>query len=111
MQRVWTLVEAHGTPRPKPSDDAPPIAPTQGEALALRQLAHRAIRDVTDDIEEFRFNVAIARCYELVNAIARLKGDDEGGVLRARRSAAHPGAAHLAFHAAPGRRVLGEARL
>jgi leucyl-tRNA synthetase len=48
-----------------------------GEPLALRQLAHRAIQSVTDDIEHFRFNVAVARCYELVNAIAKLKGDDD----------------------------------
>jgi leucyl-tRNA synthetase len=43
-------------------------------------MAHRAIQSVTDDIEHFRFNVAIARCYELVNAIAKLKGDDSGAV-------------------------------
>ena len=44
-----------------------------GEVLALRQMAHRAIASVTDDIENFRFNVAVARSYELVNAIAKLK--------------------------------------
>ena len=32
-----------------------------------------AVQAVTEDIEHFRFNVAIARCYELVNAIAKLK--------------------------------------
>jgi leucyl-tRNA synthetase len=51
-----------------------------GGPYALRQLAHRAIQSVTDDIENFRFNVAVARCYELVNAIAKLKGDDEAAV-------------------------------
>ncbi|HRO04844.1 MAG TPA: class I tRNA ligase family protein, partial [Terricaulis sp.] len=45
---------------------------------ALRQLAHRAIQSVTEDIEHFRFNVAVARSYELVNAIAKLKGTDGG---------------------------------
>jgi len=79
VQRVWTLVEAHGKPAPRPTD-APPKGVTQGEPLALRQLAHRAIQSVTDDIEHFRFNVAIARGYELVNAIARLKGEDEASV-------------------------------
>jgi leucyl-tRNA synthetase len=57
-----------------------PASANEGEALALRQLAHRAIQSVTDDIESFRFNVAVARGYELVNAIAKLKGDDEGAV-------------------------------
>ncbi|MBX3427989.1 MAG: leucine--tRNA ligase [Hyphomonadaceae bacterium] len=79
VQRVWSLTEAHGRPAPKPGDVAPASA-NEGEALALRQLAHRAIQSVTDDIENFRFNVAVARGYELVNAIAKLKGDDEGAV-------------------------------
>ena len=79
VQRVWSLTEAHGKPAPKPGDAAPASA-NEGEALALRQLAHRAIQSVTDDIEGFRFNVAVARGYELVNAIAKLKGDGEGEV-------------------------------
>jgi leucyl-tRNA synthetase len=79
VQRVWTLTEAHGKAAPKLGDAAPASA-NDGEALALRQLAHRAIQSVTDDIEQFRFNVAVARGYELVNAIAKLKGDDEGAV-------------------------------
>jgi len=79
VQRVWSQTEAHGRPAPKPGDTAPSAA-NEGEALALRQLAHRAIQSVTDDIESFRFNVAVARGYELVNAIAKLKGDDEGAV-------------------------------
>ncbi|MCX7358728.1 MAG: leucine--tRNA ligase [Alphaproteobacteria bacterium] len=79
VQRVWSLTEAHGRPAPKLSNVAPASA-NEGEALALRQLAHRAIQSVTDDIEGFRFNVAVARGYELVNAIAKLKGDDEGAV-------------------------------
>jgi leucyl-tRNA synthetase len=79
VQRVWSLTEAHGRPAPKPGDAAPASA-NEGDALALRQLAHRAIQSVTDDIENFRFNVAVARGYELANAIAKLKGDGEGEV-------------------------------
>jgi leucyl-tRNA synthetase len=74
VQRVWTLVEAHAASSPK---SAPPKSAYLGEPLALMQLAHRAIQSVTDDVEHFRFNVAVARCYELVNAIAKLKGDHE----------------------------------
>ncbi|MGQ0533819.1 MAG: class I tRNA ligase family protein, partial [Caulobacteraceae bacterium] len=77
VQRVWTLVEAHGRPAPKPGDRAPASA-NEGEPLALRQLAHRAVQHVTDDIEHFRFNVAVAKGYELVNAIAKLKGGSDG---------------------------------
>ncbi len=79
VQRVWTLTESHGRAAPKPGEAAPAGA-NNGEAYALRQLAHRAIQSVTEDIEHFRFNVAVARGYELVNAIAKLKGDDEGAV-------------------------------
>ncbi len=75
VQRVWTLVDAHGQP-PKPAE-APP--PTETDAHALRQLAHRAVASVTEDIEHFRFNVAVARCYELVNSIAKLKDDSPAG--------------------------------
>jgi leucyl-tRNA synthetase len=79
VQRVWSLVEAHGRAAPKP-DDAAPANANEGDALALRQMAHRAIQHVTDDIEGFRFNVAVAKCYELANAIARLKGAEDGAV-------------------------------
>jgi leucyl-tRNA synthetase len=79
VQRVWTLTEAYGRAAPKPGAAAPEGA-NAGDALALRQMAHRAIQAVTEDIEHFRFNVAIARSYELANAIAKLKGDDEGAL-------------------------------
>jgi len=77
VQRVWSLVEGHGRAAPKPGDPAPDMP---ADAYALRQLAHRAIESVTADIENFRFNVAVAKSYELVNAIAKLKGDDAGAV-------------------------------
>jgi leucyl-tRNA synthetase len=77
VQRVWTLVEGYGHDAPKPDAAAPAMAP---DAHALRQLAHRTIAAVTDDIEGFRFNVAVARCYELVNAIAKLKSADAGAL-------------------------------
>jgi leucyl-tRNA synthetase len=43
-------------------------------------LAHRSIVHVTESIEGFRFNSAVARCYELVNAIAKVKGDGDAAV-------------------------------
>jgi leucyl-tRNA synthetase len=90
VQRVWSLVEAHaeGSAAPPATPARPEAArspadrsaPGAGEAHALRQLAHRAIASVTEDIEHFRFNVAVARSYELVNSIAKLKGEDEVAV-------------------------------
>ena len=64
-QRVWRIVT-------EPIDaltvmQAPAtIGPHADE---LRRAAHRAIASVTDDIEQFRFNRAVARLYELVNII------------------------------------------
>ncbi len=39
------------------------------DARALRQTAHRALAAVEENIKGLRFNVAVARIYELVNAI------------------------------------------
>ena len=71
-QRVWSLVEAHGHSAPAAGEPRPPGADA-GEALALRQIAHRTVQAVGEGIETFRFNSAVARCYELVNAIAKVR--------------------------------------
>jgi leucyl-tRNA synthetase len=41
--------------------------PTTGD-VALRQVTHRSVHDAATAVEEFRFNVAIAKAMELVNA-------------------------------------------
>lgn len=95
IQKLWALAEA--TPR---ADDGPADA---GEALELRRLAHRTVRDVTQGIERFHFNVGIARMNELANALRRAEGVDAPGMATARREAvrllaqiASPFAPHLA---------------
>ena len=74
LQRVWRLLdEALETLPPRgaqPEDDA--------DSLALRKAAHRAVAAVTDDVEGFRFNKAVARMYELTNAIAGAKSAGGG---------------------------------
>jgi leucyl-tRNA synthetase len=45
----------------------------------LHRATHRAVKAVTEAIESFRFNSAVARIYEFVNA---LKGDGVGGPVR-----------------------------
>ncbi|NNU79078.1 leucine--tRNA ligase [Halovulum dunhuangense] len=65
LQRVWRLADEIG----QSADD--PSTPEGEEALALRRLTHRTIRDVTDGIETFAFNKSVARLYELTNAIAK----------------------------------------
>lgn len=65
VQRVWRLVES-AVPHlsgvePKPA--------CEGKANEISKLAHRTLKAVADDIEKLGFNRAIARIYELVNAL------------------------------------------
>ncbi|MDB5586846.1 MAG: leucine--tRNA ligase [Devosia sp.] len=72
QQRIWRLVSetieitkqsAHSV---RESDD--------NEAKALRKAAHRAVHNVSQDIEGLRFNRAVAQIYELTNALVRASG-------------------------------------
>ena len=53
-------------------------------AAALRRIVHKTIAGVTDDIERFHFNRAVARLYELTSALAGSNepGDDMAWVRR-----------------------------
>jgi leucyl-tRNA synthetase len=72
MQRLWRLVEEMLPDLP------PPGRAAKGEdeaSLALRRAAHKTIVGVTEDIERFRFNRAVARLYEFANSIEALAAD------------------------------------
>ena len=80
-QRLFRLAEAAPAPCAMPADYA-------AEARALRQATHRAIAAVTDALEGFNFNVAVARVYELANAIQDgERASDATGMDFARREA------------------------
>jgi leucyl-tRNA synthetase len=68
VQRVWRLV-SDWSEAPARSSGALPNE-TSPAAIALRKSAHRALAAVEESIAGLRFNVAVARIYELVNAIA-----------------------------------------
>jgi len=85
VNRMWSLTANHSGPAPAPDAAAP--AEIGPEALALRQAAHRALAGLTDDIEQFRFNRAVARCYELVNAIRKTEGAEAADLVFARGEA------------------------
>jgi leucyl-tRNA synthetase len=74
-QRVFRIVEA-ALPSLPPAGTAPEEA-----GKALRRATHRAIATVTEALETFAFNVAVARLYELANAIEAAK-DAPGGAKR-----------------------------
>ncbi len=53
-----------------------PVA-VSGEAKKLRQLTHRTIAAVTEAMETFAFNVAVAKLYELTGAVSGAAGDTD----------------------------------
>jgi len=86
VNRVWDAVQAYGPTAPKPGD-APPAGADAGHALEVRQAAHRAVAHVGEDIEHFRFNRAVARAYELVNAVKKHDGANDAATVWARGEA------------------------
>jgi leucyl-tRNA synthetase len=55
LNRVWRVLESHRS--------------QVQESMELRKKTHKTIKEVTDDIESFKFNTAIASIMELVNEI------------------------------------------
>jgi len=79
LQRAYRLV----------ADVASPVgADLAGGEMALRQVTHRTIADITELIEGGRFNVAVARIMELVNATRKAIDEQCGGADPAVREAA-----------------------
>ncbi len=80
MQRVWRL--AGGV-----AGLASAAAPVEDgdEAKALRRMLHRTIAAVTEALEGFAFNVAVARLYELVGALGDAERGAQGPGLQAVR--------------------------
>ena len=58
VQRIWRLV-----------NDAAALPSGGSSSTDLRRTTHKIIAAVTDDLENLRFNRAIARIYELANAV------------------------------------------
>jgi len=58
-----------------PGDDA--------QALALRRATHKAIKAVTEGVEGFHFNAAIARLYEFLNTLRAVKVETSSSALLA----------------------------
>lgn len=67
-ESVSDLPEA-GTPKPKTFSD---------KALDIRRATHQAIQGISEDIEAFHMNKAVARIRELSNALINFKPQDDG---------------------------------
>ncbi len=81
-QRLWRLVSGAIAELPAVGTSAPPDMPAT--AASVRRATHKAIAQVTDDIEKLRFNVAVAHIYELSNTLQAFKPDGaaDGWALR-----------------------------
>jgi leucyl-tRNA synthetase len=72
VNRLWRMVDG--------ADLAPPGAGRpegvdEGAPGAVRRQCHRTIAGVTEDLERFHFNRAVARIHELVNGLGEMKDD------------------------------------
>jgi len=88
LQRVWRLAEEA-------------VEAGDGEAAAdaaLRRAVHRTIAGVTDDIEAFAFNKAIAKLYELTNIVAKSAagGAEKRAAMKVMAQLMQPMTPHLA---------------
>lgn len=86
VNRLWRLVDDHVDTLPPA---ATPCAADSGDAvLAIRRTAHKTIAGISEDIEQYRFNRAVAKIYELVNALHEggsdpsAQGDDGRAAMR-----------------------------
>ena len=80
-QRVFRFAENVGPAEPRPDAFGP-------SGTALRRVAHKTIAAVTEALEGFAFNVAVARIYELANAVTDAeRAAPEPGLDWARREA------------------------
>lgn len=67
LQRVWTLVYEY--------NDAKPEATVSSKALLTA--THKAIRKVSQDLENMGFNTAVATLMELTNELYKIKAEDK----------------------------------
>ena len=81
-QKVWAVVDA--LPEGAPSEGA--ALPEMDDAgLELRKLSHRAVQAISDAIDGFRFNSAIATIHEWINALRKAESQAETDALLAAR--------------------------
>jgi len=84
VQRIWRIVGEVASFDVDLGAASLRAASENAAALALRRVTHATIASVGDDISALRFNRAIARLYELVNAIAASLAAQEAQVASVR---------------------------
>lgn len=62
IQRIWAEFDAQPASPPAPSE-------MSEDAVALRRASHRLAQQVTDGLDNFRFNLAVARMHEMMSVL------------------------------------------
>ncbi|MGC2201803.1 MAG: class I tRNA ligase family protein, partial [Stellaceae bacterium] len=76
VNRLWRMVSEPPVGLPPPGTAVPPgLSPA---LFAIRRAIHKAIAAVTDDLDKFRFNRAVARIRELTNSLDELPTPEPG---------------------------------
>jgi leucyl-tRNA synthetase len=100
VQRVWRIVSEWAETRKTLATAGGAIPNAESAAaLALRKATHRALATAEDSIAGFRFNVAVAKIYELVNAIGAATAGAAGD--RTLQATVDDALSHLAVMLAP----------
>ncbi|HLW47356.1 MAG TPA: leucine--tRNA ligase [bacterium] len=82
LNRVWHLVlddAPGGAPRGAGPDRAGDGAGVDGAANAVHRATHQTLKRVTEDLEAFRFNTAIAALMSYTNRLAELRAEGAVG--------------------------------
>ena len=90
IQRVWRIVSDAVAAPSWPDANAATLTDISIRATDLRRLSHRTLQLVGDHFAALRFNVAVAKIYELVNAVAAIPQAtraSDAGLARAHREA------------------------
>jgi leucyl-tRNA synthetase len=76
VNRLWRMTSEPPVPLPLPGSPIPAVlSPALG---AIRRATHKTIAAVTDDLDKFRFNRAVARIRELTNTLDELPAAEPG---------------------------------
>ncbi|MBV9862837.1 MAG: leucine--tRNA ligase [Alphaproteobacteria bacterium] len=76
VNRLWRMATEPAAALPRPGEPFPETLPAVLEAV--RRVTHKTIAAVTDDLDKFRFNRAVARIRELSNALEALPAGEPG---------------------------------
>jgi len=81
LNRVWTLaLDPHGQEGGDPdAGKLPPGEDAAAAVAAIRMAAHRTLRVVTSEYEDYRFNTMVAHLMELANTLFRYRGTEVAG--------------------------------